>query len=50
MARRVIELVDSPCFGRPTRVQWRKRAYRNRDNYRLRMLLIGGGLIHPRMS
>ena len=26
------------------------RGFRNRDNYRLRMLLIGGGLSHPRMS
>jgi transposase len=26
------------------------RGFRNRDNYRLRMLLIGGGLTDPRMS
>jgi transposase len=26
------------------------RGFRNRDNYRLRMLLIGGGLIHPNLT
>ena len=26
------------------------RGFRNRDNYRLRMLLIGGGLNHPRLK
>jgi len=26
------------------------RGFRNRDNYRLRMLLIGGGLTDPRLS
>jgi len=26
------------------------RGFRNRDNYRLRMLLIGGGLRHPRLA
>ena len=26
------------------------RGYRNRDNYRLRMLLIGGGLTHPHLK
>ena len=26
------------------------RGFRNRDNYRLRMLLIGGGLSHPKLS
>ncbi len=26
------------------------RGFRNLKNYRLRMLLIGGGLTHPRMS
>ena len=26
------------------------RGFRNRENYRLRMLLIAGGLTHPRMS
>jgi transposase len=26
------------------------RGFRNRDNYRLRMLLIGGGLIHPHLK
>jgi hypothetical protein len=26
------------------------RGFRNRDNYRLRMLLIGGGLAHPHLK
>ena len=26
------------------------RGFRNRDNYRLRMLLIGGGLSHPHLK
>ena len=26
------------------------RGFRNRDNYRLRMLLIGGGLSHPQLK
>jgi transposase len=26
------------------------RGFRNRDNYRLRMLLIGGGLTHPHLN
>ncbi|MBG6226674.1 hypothetical protein IWX63_003273, partial [Arthrobacter sp. CAN_A2] len=26
------------------------RGFRNRDNYRLRMLLIGGGLNHPHLK
>ena len=26
------------------------RGFRNRDNYRLRMLLVGGGLSHPHLK
>ena len=29
--RRTVSLVDAPCFGRPVRVEWRKRTWRCRE-------------------
>lgn len=29
--RRLVELIDSPCFGRPTRVRWLKRRWACRE-------------------